>query len=336
MRKIVGIAAAMVVSAAALAGCGDGGGTTAGGLTKIKVGYPSDTASYGDLYVCQEEGIFKKHGLEVELTLLKTSSQLLAALTSGSVQVAGGDGAAIASGAVKGTDLKLVELKLPTYFTEMWGKSDIQSVADLAGKKVGVTAPGSVTDTATRVMLKDKGLTDGVKVVNLADLSALLAAGRNGAVDALVTAPPQGAATQKHGWHKITDMTEYKTAASVYTVSGQYAKENKDVVANFVAADVECLNFLKEPANRDASIDAIAKYTKTEDRELAAYGYDFFTKIWSNEPVVDEELWRSALEEAAKGGNVPNPADSIDNSFVHNAIANATGGASASPSAGAR
>jgi NitT/TauT family transport system substrate-binding protein len=335
MRKIVGITAAMVASAAALAGCGgDSGSTTANGLTQIKVGYPSDTASYGDLYVCQEEGIFEKHGLDVELTLLDTSSQLLAALSSGAVQIAGGDGAAIAAGAVKGADVKAVELKLPVYFTEMWGESDIQSVEDLPGKKVGVTAPGSVTDSATRVMLEDKGLSDSVDLVNLQDLPALLAAGQNDAVDALVTAPPQGATTQEQGWHKITDMTSYESAASVYSVSGEYADENGDVVSDFVAADVECLNFLKDPANRDASVEAIMKYTNTapEDRDLAEYGYDFFVKYWSDKPVVDEGLWQQAIEDAAEGGEAPDPADSIDNSFVDDAIANmeSDGGSKAS------
>jgi NitT/TauT family transport system substrate-binding protein len=331
MRKFVGVAAVAVVSALAVAGCG--GDDSAGGLTSIKVGYPSDTASYGDLYVCEQEGIFADHGLKVELTLLKTSSQLLAALTSGSVQVAGGDGAAVASGALADTDLKVVELKLPVYFTEMWGGSSIGSVEDLVGKKVGVTAPGSVTDTSTRVMLADKGLDDDVEVVNLASLPALMAAGQTGSVDALVTAPPQGASTQAYGWHKITDMTNYKTAASVYTVSGGYAKDHAKDVAAFVDADVECLNFLKDPANRDASVKAIAKYTDTEDLDLAGYGYDFFAKIWSSEPVVDEALWGQTMAAASDDGQVPDDAaDFVDNSFVNDAIADqASSGTATAP-----
>jgi NitT/TauT family transport system substrate-binding protein len=332
MRKFVGVAVVAVVSALSVAGCG-GGDDSADGLTSIKVGYPSDTASYGDLYVCQQEGIFAKHGLKVDLTLLKTSSQLLAALTSGSVQVAGGDGSAIASGALGDTDLKVVELKLPVYFTEMWGDSSITSIDDLAGKKVGVTAPGSVTDNATRVMLADQGLTDDVEVVNLTSLPALMAAGQNGSVDALVTAPPQGATTQAYDWHKITDMTNYKTAASVYTVTGKYAEENADDVAAFVDADVECLNFLKDPANRDASVKAIAKYTNTEDLDLAGYAYDFFTKVWSSKPVVDEALWEQTMADVADDGQAPdNASDFVDNSFVNDAIAGAAPGAKTSPS----
>lgn len=319
MRKLLGSLTAVIAMATTVAGCGSSD-DAAGGTTHIKIGYPSDTASYGDLYVCQDEGIFAKHGLEVELTLLKTSSQLVASLSSDTVQIAGGDGRAIAGGAMKGVDLKMIEIKLPKYFVEMFGESDIKSIDDLKGKTVGVTAPGSVTDSALRLMLKDKGLTNDVKVTNLASLPALVAAGKSGEIDALVTAPPQGVATEAQGWHKITDMTKYKTAASVYAVKGSYAKENADTVTKFVKADLECLAYLQKDANRDKSIAAIAKYTKTTDKKMAAYAYDFFKKVWATDPVVEEDLVREAFRDASSGKNVPDDVSKyVDSSFLDKA-----------------
>lgn len=321
MRKLLVSLTAFVSSAAlaaTLAGCGgsaEGGGD--GDLVQVKIGYPSETASYGDLYVCQDEGIFEKHGLDVQLTLLKTSSQLVAALSSGAVQIAGGDGKAIAAGALQDADLKIIELKIAKYFVEMFGESDIKSIEDLRGKTVGVTAPGSVTDSATRIMLADQGLEKDVEISNLTSLSALLSAGKSGEIDALVTAPPQGVSTEEQGWHKITDMTEYQTAASVYTVTGEFAKNNADTVSKFVRADVECLAYLQKQENREKSIDAIQKYTKTEDRAMAEYAYDFFKKVWEVDPVVDEKLVRETFERAAEGRPVPDDlARFIDNSFL--------------------
>jgi NitT/TauT family transport system substrate-binding protein len=326
MRRFVGMLTVAAAATLALTGCsGDGGGNNASGSSgpvDIKVGYPSDTASYGDLYVCQDEGIFAKHGLNVELTLLQTSAQLLGAMASDSVQVAGGDGSAIAAGALQDQDLKMVELKLPVYFTEMWGKPNIKSIGDLKGKTVAVTAAGSVTDNATRIMLADKGLTKDVNVTNFASLSAAMAAAKNGSVDAIVTAPPQAASMRNSGWAKVTDMTNYKTAASVYAVSGKYASEHADVVQKFVDADVECLNYLKDSANRTKSVDAIAKHTQTDDKELAGYAYDFFTKIWSDKPVVDTGIVQSTFETAAQGKKAPSVSKFIDNSFVNKTLGN--------------
>lgn len=318
MRKLLGSLTA-VIAVATLAGCGNSAAGD-GDTTQIKIGYPSDTASYGDLYVCQDEGIFAKHGLDVELTLLKTSSQLVAAMSSNTVQIAGGDGRAIAGGAIKGVDLKMIEVKLPVYFVEMFGDPSIKRVEDLRGKTVGATAPGSVTDSALRLMLKDKGLTDDVTVTNLTSLPALVAAAKSGEIDALVTAPPQGVATEDQGWHKITDMTNYKTAASVYAVKGEYAKENAATVDKFVKADLECLAYLQKDANRDKSVDAIQKYTKTKDRKMVEYAYDFFKKVWVTDPVVDEDLVREAFRDASGGKTAPDDVSKyIDSSFLDKA-----------------
>lgn len=286
-------------------------------LVSVRIGYPSNTAEYGDLYVCQENGVFAKYGLDVDLTLLKTSTQLVAALSSNTVQIAGGDGRAIAAGALKDVDLKMVALKLPVYFVELWGRPEIKSVDDLRGRKVGVTVPGSVTDSSTRIMLADKGLKDDVNVVNLNSLSALLSAAKAGDLDAMVSSPPAPSETKAEGWHKVTDMTPYRTAASVYAVTGAYAKENKDTVTAFLKADVECLAYLRKDENREKIIDAIQKYTKTSDRGLVEYAYDFFRKIWQADPKVDEQAVRDAFTRAADGKAVPADLSSyLDNSYL--------------------
>lgn len=293
-------------------------------LTKVVLGYPSDTASYTDLYFCKDAGVFEKHGLDVELSLLKESSQILAALVSGSVDIVGGDGQSLAAGIMKGADVQYVELKIPRYFVEMWTDPSITSLEDLRGKRVGVTGPGSITDTATRLMLEDKGLAADVEVVNITPLSALVAAAKQGEVDALVTAPPQGATTSEDGWTKLTDMTEYPTAAGVYAVTTETANDRADMVQRFVSADVECLNALHDEANREQILDSIQDYTQTEDRDLVAYAFDFFLNVWAQEPLVDEAILREAFElSAEKSGEGEVPADLspyINNSFVENAI----------------
>jgi NitT/TauT family transport system substrate-binding protein len=323
MRRVVIPLAAAAALALALAGCG-GSDASAGGVTKLKIGYPSDVAQYADLYVCEQEGIFKKHGLDVDLTLLNTSSQLLAALASNSVQVTGGDGQAIAAGALKGAKVKMIELGIPVYFTEVWAPKSVTSMTDLEGKKVGVTAAGSVTDRATRLMLDDMGLDAKVQVVNFSSLSALESAAQNGSVDALVSGPPASAMTGKNGWHKVGDMTHYKAAAEVYTVTSGFAAEHRDEVAKFVAADTECMSFLQNPKNRAASIKAIVKYSQT-DQDLATYSYNFYRNVWNYKPVVDESLVRLTFQRAAQSDEVPDVSSFIDNSFVREALSKAVG-----------
>ena len=133
----------------------------------------------------------------------------------------------------------------------------------------------------------------------------------------MVSSPPAPAKLEPRGWHKITDMTNYKTAASVYAVTGGFAKNNADTVTKFLQADLECLSYLHNDQNHDAIISSIQKHTKTDDRNLAEYAYNFFRKIWQTDPRVDEAAVREAFVRAADGAPVPADLSRfIDNSFL--------------------
>ena len=80
-------AAALVLGLTACAAKGGAAGEVkadANGALPITIGYTALGAGYSDLYVAQDEGIFAKHGLNVTLNRLNDSSQLVAALASGS------------------------------------------------------------------------------------------------------------------------------------------------------------------------------------------------------------------------------------------------------------
>src|SRR5262245_37625421 len=95
---------------------------------KMTIGYTAIGAAYSDLYICQDKGVFRKNGLDVKLTLLNSSSQLVAALVSNSVQVGVGATTSTAAGAMnlKGVDLRYIALPINRYYLEMWGKKSVR------------------------------------------------------------------------------------------------------------------------------------------------------------------------------------------------------------------
>ena len=52
-------------------------------LQKIRIGYPSISSRQGQLWVAQDEGIFRKYGLDVELIFLRGGQVAVQALTGG-------------------------------------------------------------------------------------------------------------------------------------------------------------------------------------------------------------------------------------------------------------
>jgi ABC-type nitrate/sulfonate/bicarbonate transport system substrate-binding protein len=52
-------------------------------LQKIRVVYPSISSRQAQLWLAQDQGIFRKHGLDVELIFLRGGQVAIQALTSG-------------------------------------------------------------------------------------------------------------------------------------------------------------------------------------------------------------------------------------------------------------
>ena len=58
-------------------------GVQAQPIPKIRIGYPSISSRQAQLWVAKDEGIFRKHGLDVELIFLRGGQIAIQALTGG-------------------------------------------------------------------------------------------------------------------------------------------------------------------------------------------------------------------------------------------------------------
>ena len=103
--------------------------------------------TFTPLDIGMQEGIFAKHGLDIEMSASSGDAKLQQLLTAGSVDIGIGSGPGMAF-TVKGVPAKAVASMygLPRNMAVMVGyDSDIKTVADLKGKKLGVTTVGSLT-----------------------------------------------------------------------------------------------------------------------------------------------------------------------------------------------
>ena len=134
-------------------------------------------------------GIFKQEGIELAVSSFKGDAQMQAGLTAGAVDVSLGSGPglgfrakgvpAIGVAAMYGAPSNLALVVL--------NKSPIKTVADLKGKRIGVTTGGSLTDWLTRELARQQGWgRDGMQVMPLGSVQARLAAMERGDLDALV------------------------------------------------------------------------------------------------------------------------------------------------------
>jgi NitT/TauT family transport system substrate-binding protein len=145
--------------------------------------------------LAKQLGEFDKAGLAVELVDLKGGSDALRAVLGGSADVVSGYFEHCVNLAARKQELQafvvydrypgLVLVVSPAHTNE------IKSIKDLAGKKVGVSAPGSSTDFFLKHLLKKNGLDPAsASVIGVGVGATSVAAMEQGQIDAAVMVDP--------------------------------------------------------------------------------------------------------------------------------------------------
>jgi NitT/TauT family transport system substrate-binding protein len=145
--------------------------------------------------LAEQLGEFKKAGVEVETVSFKGGSQALTAVLGGSADVVSGYFDHCVNLAAKNQALQafVVYDRYPGFALVVSPKNSgtIGSVKDLAGKKVGVSAPGSSTEFFLKYILAKNGVDpNSVGVVGIGLEATAVAAMEQGSVDAAIMLDP--------------------------------------------------------------------------------------------------------------------------------------------------
>ena len=147
------------------------------------------------LTVAESLGYFKAEGLDLTIADFAGGSRALQAMIGGSADVVSGAFEHTINMQVKGQRLRAFVLqgRAPQIVLGVNPKTmpNFKSVADLKGKKLGVTAPGSSTNVLANFVLAKAGLKPGdVSIVGVGAGSGAVAAMRSGQIDALSNLDP--------------------------------------------------------------------------------------------------------------------------------------------------
>jgi len=289
MKKWIGLLGVMFL----LAGCGEekpssvnddvSKNNPSGDLApleeKTKVVIAEDgSASGAGFYIANEKGYFDDYNIEVEFATFANSDDMLPALASGEVDIAGGVSSASFFNAIaQGIDVKIIadkghNVKGKSYFTFVIGadnKDKIKDYSDLKGKKVAVSTEHAVDDYIFRKMLQHAGLKESeVEFVLMPDFGNMLAAIENGSIDAALQIEPLITQGVSEGIHvRFGDATDFAPQAQIAMVLGspQFITEKKDVSLRFMAAYLKGVrdynDAFKKGEGKEDIINIMTEYT---------------------------------------------------------------------------
>ncbi|HEX9788949.1 MAG TPA: ABC transporter substrate-binding protein [Candidatus Binatia bacterium] len=245
---------------------------------KVRMAYSAFSISFLNIFVARDAGLFKKHGLEVEL--IQMAGPLpVAALAAGEIDyLTGYTTGIVATG--QGAPLKgiMISLRKPPFF--LVAEPSIQRPNDLAGKRIGVDRIGSLQHLVARLMLRNKGA-DPEKALftQTGSVSNTVTSLGQGAVSAAILSGPHNVIMTQKGFRQIGAADELPMH---FPTSGLVVNEAK----------------LKSDAARIKSVIRVMLDATGLARKDKPWVVNYIRDKWKVEPRVAEtvyEQWLSIL-----------------------------------------
>jgi NitT/TauT family transport system substrate-binding protein len=324
MKVLHRLVRALVCAAFAFGAAGSGTPARAADAppTKLAVSWGTLEPTNTPLWVGLETGIFKKHGLDIDLHFVGSSLQI-PALLSGDIQLAMVGGGEIAAANAAGADLVILATLGPvaTYLFEV--APSVKTLADMKGKTVAVSRFGDAPDAETRIAFRKLGLDPkDVTFVQVGTSSNRMSALLTGAVQGTPASPGLNVDLEAHGMHPLFDMGKMKIPVANITITGRRAwvAANRPIVQRYIDAMLEAI--AKAKGDKTLSVNTLKEYFKTDDTKAMTMSFDYITRTIPDVPYPRVEQFTDLLAEMSNTNEKLRGLDVskfLDDSFLRDA-----------------
>lgn len=247
-------------------------------LEKMRLLYSAIGGSQASVWVPYEAGIFRKHGLDVELLYVGGGGRGAQVVQSGEVPIGIFTGGAVINSNLAGGDLVKIASSMNVMTFAVMARPEIRRVEDLKGKKIGITRFGSATDFGLRYAEGQWPLKRqrDFAVIQMGGMPEQLTALRSGALEAAVLNVELAILARKEGFRELADMAKMGLSfpTSSICTTRSFIKRSENTVRKFVRAYVEGIHYAK--TQRSFGVQVMKKYLRNEDTAFVNDLYDLY------------------------------------------------------------
>jgi NitT/TauT family transport system substrate-binding protein len=206
----------------------------------VRGAFPSPSIQILPMMVAAERGFYKREGLELELVFVRGATTAVQALLANQIQFIFSIGPQMPA-VWEGNDIMLLAQQVGRPTFSLVVTPDIQKIADLKGKKLGVTFGGS-TAAGTKALLELNKLNPDkdVEYISLPGNEPKIAAMKQGIISGALLAPPSDYLAMKAGMKRLVSLADVfkDTAFTGLAATAKTIKENPQMVKRMVRAIV--------------------------------------------------------------------------------------------------
>lgn len=254
-------------------------------LKKISWGVTSLSASNWIPWIAKDAKIYEKHGLDVELVLVKGSGQTSSAILGGSLFAAPVAVPQVMLANLAGADLVNIAHTVPGVQSKLLVKQEIKRPEDIKGKRIATSSIGSLGDFLFKYIIRKNGMDPMRDVIwlSIGTPQERLQALSSGRADAADLSYPIDAQALRLGYHVLWDARKEVVYPSMSVVTRRKTlQDDRDTVMRMLRSHVEAIAYFK--THKDFSMKVLGKYLRTNDQELLEGSYEIFRQDFISVP----------------------------------------------------
>src|SRR3989338_423666 len=273
------------------------------GADRIRIGYSSISGGYVGLWVARDAGLFAREGLDEQMILIPSGSQLAQVAVAGEVDIASLNASSVMAAALKGADIKLIGSQVNKMIFGVHVRPEVKSVEELKGKKIGVTRFGSSTDISARYALRKHNLQPekDVAILQMGARTSIAAGLKGGSIEGGVVSPPTSFALEKLGFKELISVTDLDIPfpSPSLAAQGGVIRSKPGVIDRFMRAYARGIH--RARTDKELALKSMARYTKIEDPFVLQKAYDLFVgKVLEKAPYIELAAMRTALDDLGR------------------------------------
>jgi len=246
---------------------------------KLLVAYAGLISTHASVWLAEEQGFYKKHGLDITSVFISSGSVTSQALIAGEAKLASTSVGPTAGAVAGGADLVIVAGTIHILPYQFWVLPQVRQPADLKGKRVAISTFGSGSHLAAEVALHSLGLDpvrDKIAIMQVGTQPDRVAALASGRIDATPLEPGFGQAAKEKGLTVLVDLTKADVPYlnTVLVASRRFLKESPQQVESFLKGTIDGFAFLPNPANEKAVKSVLARRLKLSTPQSIQIMYD--------------------------------------------------------------
>jgi NitT/TauT family transport system substrate-binding protein len=246
-------------------------------LPLVRIAHGAFSEKIAVMWIGAEQGLFRKHGVNVEVINIRNGPQTMAALVSGDIQVAYTIPGSVVSVAASGLDV--------AFFAGIVNKADgdfiaspsIRGPEDLKGKRIGVQSIGGGVWSMAMLAIEHLGLEpnrDKMTVMIVGDSPVLAQSLETGGIEATYLNYTHSRRLKEKGFPVMLDLGKapipYQGLAAA--TRRTYLKQNPQSIDSLMRGFVETVAFIHRSSNREAVVKSLMKNLRLKNSQDAETG----------------------------------------------------------------